>query len=366
MKNKVVALSVTCIALAGCASKEERELASGSFQYLEASQYNVIEIPEDLENPNFSNRYALPSLNTESENTLYGQKLKVTSPRLVLPLVSGSHVEEGSEDAKVLFDQVNDDEPLQQTIWNTVLAFLEKQNIGVDNFDKENNILVTDWVISTEEVDGGWLDFSSVEQKDVRKYQFNLNVAPHGRSAALSTQLVELLDNNGNSVLANADELSLRNDSTSFLNQVIAEYDFGIRLEQSKRIAKIRRGFNTNLGFDSDGEPALVVEAIYANTWPRLLLVLKKMGFDVKDLDQSSGLLFVQFNGTDDSWFDSIFNSTQDLGLDKDEYRLKVESLGAQTAVTFLDNESNALSVDTVTQIYSLFSEYMATEDLDI
>lgn len=366
MKYPAIALAFTCIALSGCASKDERELASGSFQYLEASQYKSIVVPEDLDQPEFSNVYALPDIESDTKSAMFGSVLKVSSPNLVLPLVRGSHVEEGSEDSKVLFDQINDDEPLDKTIWNTVLAFLEKQNIGVDEFNQEAGTLSTDWVIRSEDVSSGWLSFGDKEQQDARKYQFTLTLAPHGRTAALGSQLIDFRDAEGESAMASLDVISKRNESTEFLNQVIAEYDFGIRLEQSKRIAKIRRGFTTDLGFDSDGEAALVVDAIYANTWPRLQLVLRKMGFDVKDLDQTSGIMFVEFNGTDDSWWDNIFSSDEELGLEQEEYRLKVSSVGPKTSVTFLDIDNVALNVDKVTQIYGLFSEYMATEDLDI
>jgi len=366
MKYNVVAFSIIGLALTGCASKDEREIASGSFKYIEAAQYTSIEIPDDLQNPVFSNRYALPDLKTESQNSLYGTRLKVSSPRLVLPLVTGSHVEEGSEDSKVLFDQINDDEPLSQTIWNTVLTYLEKQSIGVDSFDKDKNVLYTDWVIITEDEEKSWFDFNDVVSKDARKFMFSLNVAPHGRSASLTTELTEYVDNTGSSALNSLDAITKRSESTNFLNKVIAEYDFGIRLKQSQRIAEIRQGFKTDLGFDSDGEPALVVDAIYENTWPRLLLVLRKMGFDVKDLDQSTGIMFVQYNGQEGSWWDGLFSSGKRLDLEQSEYRLQVESLGAKTAVTFLNTDNKPFAVDKVTKIYIPFSEYMGTEDLDI
>lgn len=366
MKQKVLSLVVAGCLLSGCAAKHERLIASGSFQYLEASEYKTFEVPENLDQPAFSNQYALPQIDQDTPAELLGERLRVASPRLILPLVKGTHVEEGSEDAKVLFDQIDDNEPLQKTVWDTVLSYLEKNQIGVENFDQENNVLLTDWVITNYELDGKWYELGEKTAQTARKYEFSLTLAPHGRTAALATDMVDYLDANGNRVLNSIDPITLRAEEATFLNNVIAEYDFGIRLATTQRIAKIRQGFSTDMGFDADGEPALVIDAVYENTWPRLLLVLRKMGFDVKDLDQSNGLLFVQYNGSDVSWWDNIFSGGKDLELDKQEYRLKVAKVGAKTAVTFMDDQSQIFNADQISNIYAPFAEYMATEDLDI
>jgi len=187
----------------------------------------------------------------------------------------------------------------------------------------------------------------------------------HGRTASLNVEKVAFIDENGVSQLENISPFELRENEVTFLNLIIKEYDFGIRLAQNQRLEMIRDGFNSELGFNPDGEPAFIVDAIYGNTWPRLLLVLRKMGFDVTDLDQSSGLIFVQYNGPSESWWDGFF-SDDELQLEKTNYRLLVQSLGEKTAVTFKNNDNNAFEADKATDLFSVFSEYMAEENLDI
>ncbi|MFQ3249740.1 outer membrane protein assembly factor BamC [Glaciecola sp.] len=366
MKYKVVGLSLVAFAIAGCAGKEEREVASGSFKYLESSQHKTMDVPEDLDTPNYSQRYLLPEVGESAPKDLKGKKLKVVAPSLILPLVNGSHVEEGSEDAKVLFDQINDNEALQKTVWDTVLTYLDKNNIGVEEFDKENNVLITDWVTDLREVESSWYDFTDSYEAVMKKFKFTMALAPHGRTASLKNELIDIKDDNGTLNMSQIDLISKRTEEATFLNSIIAEYDFGIRLANTQRIAKIRQGFNTEMGFDSDGNSAFMVDAIYENTWPRLLLVLRKMGFDVKDLDQSTGLLFVQYNGAESSWWSGLFGSADELDIEKDEYRLKLEGLGEKTSVTFMDNESNPFNAKQVTKIFAPFKDYMGNEDLDI
>jgi outer membrane protein assembly factor BamC len=362
--NKPILLSLLALVIAtGCTSSETRKQASGNFDYLAVKEGEMLKVPSDLKRPPASNRYQLPEV--KSPHDMLGPQVLVHSPRLVLPLVSGSHVEEGSEKATVLFDQIDDSKSLDSTIWDTVLGYLELNNIAVENFDRENNVLVTDWVVSTVDIDTSWYDFTEEKLEQARKFKLSVELAPHGRTASLNVEKVAFIDENGDSQFVNASPFELRENEVNFLNYIIQEYDFGIRLAQNQRMAMIRDGFNSELGFNPDGDSAIVVDAIYENTWPRLLLVLRKMGFDVIDLDQSSGLMFVKYNGPDSSWWDGLF-SDEALDLDKVNYRLLVQATGDKTTITFKDSDNKAFEINQVTDLYSVFSDYMAEENLDI
>ncbi|MFC4699315.1 outer membrane protein assembly factor BamC [Glaciecola siphonariae] len=362
--KKTILLSILAVAVtAGCTSSETRKRASGNFDYLEVTEAQMLKVPDDLKRPPLSNRYELPE--AQSPHKILGSDVLIDSPRLVLPLVNGSHVEEGSEKATVLFDQIDDSKPLDTTIWDTVLGYLEVNNIAVESFDRENNTLVTDWVISRKNIDSSWYEFNEEVTEQARKFKLTVDVAPHGRTAKLNVENVAFVDENGDSQLANISPFELRENEVNFLNYIIQEYDFGIRLAQNERIALIRDGFQSELGFNPDGDAAFVVDAAYENAWPRLLLVLRKMGFDVIDLDQSSGLMFLKYNGEDRPWYSGIF-SDEKLDLDKVNYRLLVQAVGDKTAVTFKDSDNKAFEVKQATNLFTVFSEYMAEENLDI
>lgn len=354
------------LVLSACSSPGSRERTSGDYEYMETKQNGEdLRIPDELERPKRSNRYDLPILVSTNPNKIMGDEIKISSPRLVLPLVSGSHVEEGSDSATVMFDQVDDSQSLDKTIWDKVLSYLEQNKIGVDSFDREANILVTDWVISITELDSKWYDISSEYIEQAKKFKISLEVAPHGRTASLKSELVSYVDENGNAALSSLDPVSKRTNEVNFLNYIIEEYDFGNRLAQNERITKIRNGFNSELGFNPDGDPAFVIDASYNNTWPRLLLVLRKMGFDVIDLDQSSGIMFVDFNGEDDGFWGGMF-ADEKLPLEKEKYRIFVARSGVKTSVTFKSDESVTFSAKQTTDIFPIFKEYMASDNLDI
>nr|WP_136252244.1 outer membrane protein assembly factor BamC [Ningiella ruwaisensis] len=362
MKKHLLSTICLTVLLSACSSSETRKQVSGDFSYLEVKEGEMLKVPEELDAPPVSNRYELPPV--DANHQIIGPEVLIHSPRLVLPLVSGSHVEEGSSKAKVMFDQINDAEALDKTVWDTVLAYLELKGIGVEEFDRENNTLITDWVVSKEELDESWYEFSGDVIERAKKFKLTVDVAPHGRTASLSVEKIAYIDENGESQLAGLSPFVLRENEVNFLNYIIQEYDFGLRLAENQRIALIRDGFNSELGFNPDGDPAFIVDAEYANTWPRLLLVLRKMGFDVIDLDQASGLMFVKYNGEDKPWYD-VF-SDDGLDLEKVNYRLQVQPVGERTAVTFRDSDNQAFEVKQATDLFSVFSDYMAESNLDI
>jgi outer membrane protein assembly factor BamC len=368
LKNTVLTATVmTATVLTACSSLEEREVASGSFDYVKEQPGQKINIPDDVDTPKFNNVFKLPDLGDKAPKTAIGKDLSVLSPSLVLPVVTGSHIEEGSKDATVWFDQVDDSQPLDTAVWNSLIRFLETEGVGVEAFDKDKQILITDWVIKNESEESSWYNWSKSERTIGQRFEFSLIKKPHGRTAALSVNLVdykEKLDSQSIEITQSKDD---RRNEVDVLNRVVKNYEFETQVANVKRFRQIREGLEMELGFNSDGEPAFVVDGDFDITWPRLLLVLRKLGFDVKDFDKSNGLLFVKYNGAEDGWWSNIWSSDKnELDLDIEEYRIKVLGVGKKTSVTLLDDESNPFPVNKLTDLYPAFSKTMSTDDLDI
>jgi len=50
--------------------------------------------------------------------------------------------------------------------------------VGVETFDKENNILITDWVTEVREVPSSWYDFTDNVASVNKKFKFTMVLAP--------------------------------------------------------------------------------------------------------------------------------------------------------------------------------------------
>ncbi|MDF2177553.1 outer membrane protein assembly factor BamC [Aliiglaciecola sp. CAU 1673] len=367
MSRNALSVLVLVGVLSACTTQQERRIANGDFRYLDEQQRVNVRIPENLSSPAFTKDYAIPALGEQAPRQLIGDKLEVRSPALVLPLVTGSHVEEGKRSATVFFDQVDDSTPLDTAIWNSLISFLDEQGIGVDTFDKQQGLLLTDWMVATEE-EGSWYSWTKTERELGRRFEFKLNLKPHGRTASLDVSLRDYMETRGDKVISSADldSEAVRRNEVEVLNSVIGHYQQQLQLADAKRMRLIREGMEMEMGFNANGDPAFIVSGDYDLTWTRLQLVLRKLGFNVKDLDKSNGLLFVKYEGPQSSWWSRLWGNDDSLPLDQEEYRLQVNRQGGVTAVTFMDEESKPLAADLMTQLYNPFSQTMADDDLDI
>lgn len=366
MKYQLPICLIATVAVTACSSSVEREQTNSGYEYTNSTvNEKTLVVPNGLNVPNRSSEYTLPRMTENGQDELLGKDVIVSSPRLVIPLISSSHIDDSSKKAAINFDQVNDKRALPTTIWERVLVAFKENGIGLESFDKVNNVLVTDWVKYSQEVETSWYELSTVEEEHSKKYELSLIVAPHGRTATLESKLVGYKDAKGVLQTANINPIVKRNDEIDFLNAIVAKYDFDIRLAQNQRLEKIRQGFNSRLDFNADGESSMIVEASYNNTWPRLLLVLRKMGFDVLDYDQSSGSVFVNYNGEDDGFWDNLFSSNE-LPIEEADYRIYVKRMGNETSVTFKNDENENIGTATNSELFTIFAQHMADESLDI
>ena len=192
IKNSVITISViTATLFSACSSLEEREVASGSFDYVKEQPGRKINIPDDVDSPKFNDAYQLPELGENAPLNATGKDLSVMSPPLVLAVVAGSHIEEGSKNAIVWFDQIDDSLPLDTAVWNSLIRFLDSKGIGVELFDKDNQRLITDWMVMDESKDNNWYSWSKSERTVGQRFEFTLDKKPHGRTAGLSVELVD-------------------------------------------------------------------------------------------------------------------------------------------------------------------------------
>lgn len=363
--TRISIISVALISsLSACSSLEERKIASSDFGYIEQAETSQLTVPPTADEPEFSGEYVIPEL--ETDPSYVGEQVTIIAPALVLPLVTGSHIEDGEKEAVILFDQVDDSQALDTTIWNSLINYLEEQGIGVDSFDKEKQILLTDWMVIDSSDSDVWYSWTSTDRSVGRRFEFNLEMKPHGRTAALKAQLVDYLETVGSEVTGEQAPEEARRSEIDVLNKVVGHYAQQIRIADAKRLKRIREGLAMKLGFDGNGEPAFVVDAEFDVTWSRLLLVLRKLGFNVKDLDKSNGVLFLKYDGADDGWWANLWSSDNDLPIDKTNYRMQLGDLGKKTSITMLTDENTPVTADFMTRIHTAFAEKMATDNLDI
>lgn len=365
--NKKVLLASLVVALGGCSLFDDEQAdVSTRYQYIKSTQQAPLKLPENAESPRYTDEYRVPDLGGNAQRTEFGEVLDISSPSLVLPVVSGSRVVAGTREAVVQFDQVDDSQPLDVAIWNSLINYLDDRGIGVVDFDNDNQTLKTDWMIIEPEDDSPWYSWSKTERSIGQRFEFKLDVKPHGRSAELYVNLVDYLETIEDEVKAEISDAQTRRNEVDILNSVISHYETQLRIADARRLKQIQTGVDMQLGFNANGDSAYIVDANYDVAWPRLLLVLRKLGFNVKDLDKSTGLIFVSYAGTDDGWWSGLFGGKDELPIEKKDYRIIASPQGGVTSVTWKDAENSLLSAKTITEIFDPFAAVMAEDNLDI
>lgn len=355
--------------LASCTSYEKRQLANGDFKYLNQTLKDEVSVPQGLKKPDYSDEFEIPDVG-EYRSEPVGELLAISAPSLVLPIINGTHLDEGTKTAKISFDKINDDEPLDTTIWNTVIGFLEENGIGVSSFDKDKQELVTDWILNEESKKKGilgWVGLNTERLSEGSRFKFNFELRPHGRSGTLTTTLIDHLETVDDEVVEDNPLFNDRSAEVAVLNQVLLHYDYQARLSQARTLREVREGVEVDLGFDLDGNAAFVSTAPFEVVWARLVLAANAVGFTVSDLDQSSGLLYVKYGDQEGSWWSNLWGrNDKSLPLEDGDYRIKIIENEDVTSITFQDGEGNPLSADKINDVYPELSRVMASGRLGI
>ncbi|MCC2604155.1 outer membrane protein assembly factor BamC [Planctobacterium marinum] len=365
-KSAPVVAMVLSVGLSGCALWQDEQKTDPSYPYLDSRQTEKVKVPQGKDTPQFGDEYDIPNVGANAESGELGAKLDISSPRLVLPVVTGSRILEGSREAIVQFDQVRDDVALDTAIWNSLISYLDERGIAVVDFDKSQQRLKTDWMIIEDDGDSPWYSWTKTDRKVGQRFEFTLDIKAHGRSATLYTKLVDYLETIDEKIVDEISEHQVRKNEVEVLNDVISHYEKQLTLADIRKARQVMTGLPMELGFDADGNAAYLVSASYDVTWPRLLLVLRKLGFNVKDLDQSTGLIFATYAGVDEGWWSSLFSSNNKLEIEQDDYRVVVKEQGEKTSLSLRDAEDNPLSASKISEMYPAFQQVMTTNDLDI
>ncbi|WP_298439495.1 outer membrane protein assembly factor BamC [uncultured Ferrimonas sp.] len=360
MKRSLVALTV--LALVGCSTPLERRQASGGFEYEHATSGSQLQIPGSLQQPNYDRQFDIPKLGPNADSSLIGQRIDVRPPLQVLPLAPGTRLQDGTDSITVLVESNDDDRSLSSDINEALLGYLTMRKIAVAS--NSNGVISTDWIEEQEVVGKSW--WREQVYKVRQRYQFDVAIKDHGRSGSITISVLAheegLNDIDEEIVLTDADK---RRYAIDMLNGAISYLNFERTKQQKAKQLANGRGFNSELGFDSDGNSAYIAQAPIEQVWSRMQKLLPVMGFQIRDMDRQLGTLFVEFSQNSGFW-DNLWGGSETLPLEDGPYQVKLVENGATTSVTFFDNDAQPLSAEQITAMGNTFRELVKKELKDL
>jgi outer membrane protein assembly factor BamC len=364
MLEKVMFQKVTPIlliaALSACSTPLDRRQANGNDDFVNAEVTPSLTIPGTLDQPLYTKEFEIPPVGTKADTSIVGKKLDIRAPLQVLPMAEGTHVEEGSENIKIVIESIDNSMDLKQEIFDTIRGSLTSADIGIllDNMD--GGFIETDWIENEELIESNWWSADKVYQLRQR-YRYDIAIKPHGRTASVTINLIEheeFYDDKNQGVLLSGEDkrrytIDRLNNSVAYLSAKREQLMLENRLRQSQGIElELVDG-------PGDSDAYWLADAKFKQVWDRLRIVLPELGFDILDMDMNKGLYYINLEESGGFW--SSLWGDESLDLEKGNYRVVIESSDdpLKTKILLKDVANEAVDDEVAIKVYQAISDLM-------
>ncbi|RUO31830.1 hypothetical protein CWE12_02185 [Aliidiomarina sedimenti] len=353
-----LAVTTTVIALAGCTS--QRDQAQGGFEYVDINQRGALLVPEGMQNVAQNPDFSIPNLDTAQGPV--GTEQSIRSPRQVMPLVPGSRVEEGSRDARIWFDAIEDMDDVAGWVWEEMQTLLAERDIEITE-QSELEYIQTGTIETVEgsrSRGGFWarLRRDRIEQTSEYSLRIEMQAPSHGRSARLDVTAADvswLEDGEPQEV-----PVSLQREvEAGFLN------DLSLRMQRNfedQRVAQVRATRALRHAESPQGDPAYALDVNFEAGWVLMPGALEYLGFEVEDLNQRDGVYYANYQpgGRPGFWSRLAFWSSEDrglLGLPRGSgYEFQVDAVDDVFYIV-IRHDDEVLDEETIDKLFPVFAE---------
>ncbi|MGL5661729.1 MAG: outer membrane protein assembly factor BamC [Aeromonas sp.] len=360
-KRARLVLSVATVAvLTACSSSEDRKMANRGFEYENARlEGRAFLIPSGLSAPTFNNQYDIPALPQSNRSGPLGANVDVRPPTQLLSVVPGSQVVPAASEPTMAFYALSADQGAQQDVWSSLLSFLAKNKVSIEQQDQQNGVLQTGWFDSAQMLDGANEDDEDANSR--QRYQFTLTNDVERHAANVSARVLdnkETVDGETSNTLTPTDA---QRYAARVLNQFSLYYGQQVKARDQRNSSA---GIGLEIGQDNNNVNALIAEESFDQVWRRLNQVLPMYGFAINDAQQSLGLIEVEYTKpSNDVW---KAKGVEPLQLEEARFSFQLgEIAGDKTSITLLDKDKNPVSTEANPQAYTTLSKVLAKGPVD-
>lgn len=359
MNRRIFYFSLLSLAVTGCGSISNKS-AMGEFDYAQVKEAKKITIPTGLNTPKESQKFFITSEINHQGPT--GEKVDVRAPSLVLPVASSSRVVPGTENAKIWFDQIIEEIDLKTFLTEALREQLTSDGVALKSIDAEDKAFESDWY-RDEEVSGYWL-FESVDSTESMRFGYTFESKPHGRSVALTVNLLDYQLKNQNGVSKTADLIDKQRAEMAMLNEIVAQVDFKYRLKQREnRLMRANQKFVT-IGENAQAEPAYIAEIDIEMLWSNMPLFFADYGFEITDLNETKKIYFVDFVKPENSiWTRMWGDEAPVIDIVDAKYQFVLADQSGKTSVTIYDTDGNVLPAESLERIFPVMEAGLSFRD---
>jgi outer membrane protein assembly factor BamC len=335
------ALSVT-----GCSwFMGEETSTQDEFDYTKATMTKPLVVPAQVGESNEQDLFLVPNLPPENDGQVFGVDADVMAPIQVLTLGSKVRPNINNNDASVFVSE------RQIQLWDMVQRFLVENNIGVTGKDLAEGVITTGWQVERDDS-----FFSGPIEAWRYRYMIKLDDAERPSENIVSVALVEAQempeDSNWRNIMPD------RRKETELLNSILGFMHVeDLKRSQALVSQSALSGINITLANDNNGNAVLATAAGFEQVWNRIPLSLQLLNFSIVDQDRTQGLYFVEYSEPDSGFFFWSKSEEDNLQLAEGKYRILVSEEANRVLMTWLDEEGQLLTADTLALNFATFAK---------
>ncbi len=292
MKAKMMLTVCAALVLSACSS--QRNVAEGSFDYLDIKTEQPLAGTEELELQKAKYKYKIPELNVPP-NAVLGKEVGIRPPLQVIAAAPGSRVEEGLRESKIYFDAIDGVTDLKMSIWTHLLRVVDGFDTPYEVDEEQGLIRIENFrhlVSSTRKP--GMLNMvanNRIETESEQTIELRLTMANHGRSGELEAKVISPI------LLVDGKQQKLpMNFVRSFEAEIINDVSIAMeRTFRSDSAAFTQSVVDIQLGKTENGNAAFTLVGDFNSVWVLLPEVFEQLNFVVDDLNQSEGMYYVSY-----------------------------------------------------------------------
>ena len=368
MNRNLICAVIASILTVACAGNTNQ--ARSDFEYLDESLKPVYRVPEGVQMPSQYPDYDIPKVEQRDDNVL-GQDVLISAPIQVLTIVDGSMKPQGEERrASIEFDVSSKvgENPVNG-IWESLSNYLERSGLTYQSWDKEQGVLITDWVSVKKESDPeyffGLEDYilGQSEETEVRaRYSFNLDLSRSGRAAKLSADMTNFEQYvNGKLTRSVPNQIERDNFTVNLLNQVVKQYQNDIVARREDKIKKRTQSLALSYQVDRKDLASINVSVPFDQAWDSMESVFEQAGMEVVDRDRIQATYFVDIEG---DWnVLGLFGSNSDtLDIESGEYKVFLGDRGDMTSITIFNDDNKPVNKADMSKIYNVLKSVIDSQ----
>ncbi|KGJ88716.1 outer membrane protein assembly factor BamC [Thalassotalea sp. ND16A] len=341
MDRRIIYFSLLTLSLTACSGVETRKQAKGNFDYVNIQANEELKVPSDLTAPPKHDKYSIPDV--KGNDNPVGKKVDIRAPALVLPLASGSRIDEFDKSAEIWYDKVDDNRDLREQVIKAISDYLASESVEFSSSDADNNVWESDWFHVEKE--SGHLFWKSVDLTESWRFRYSLVTKPHGRSIGLNVELIDYMFTSGKGSTKKIDPIEQQRVEMGMINAVTSQLDYHYRLNNKEdRIARANMQIVT-LGQSVKEEPAYIIDYPIDELWSYLPGFFEKYNFVVTDLNEEKYFYEVEYTRTEPSLWDSIWgDDVPVILLESGSYQFHLQTTGEKTSLVIKDAQQQIIT----------------------